>query len=41
MEEQYVDGALEGDVVLDFTGLFPPRTEIVEDTSTQDTLEDI
>ena len=40
-EEQYVDGALEGDVVLDFTGLFPPRIETVEDTSTQDILEDI
>mgnify|MGYP001203970220 CR=1 FL=1 len=36
-----MDGALEGDVVLDFTGLFPPRTETIEDTSTQDILEDI
>ena len=36
-----MDGALEGDVILDFTGLFPPRTETIEDTSTQDILEDI
>ena len=41
MEEQYVDGDLEGDVVLDFTGLFPPPPETIENTSTQDILEDI
>ena len=41
MSEEHVDGALEGDVVLDFTGLFPPPPETIENTSTQDILEDI